>query len=178
MNTKVFGRLTNAHIIIIIAMLILIFQGVNISINNLNNQVATQFRETQNKTTNAVYANANDTRNLIKAIDVSDEVDDNRTKSLLTETVAQQVNLTNSTNTLLKYLTDNFGAQSGYLERENFQYAADNVSRLIINATIDRVTKLLDNVTESLQNQDEGKQRQLQIIANQEQILSLLNKTK
>lgn len=38
----------------------------------------------------------------------------------------QTETLANQTNTLLKFLADNFGSQSGYLEKENFQYGQAN----------------------------------------------------
>lgn len=47
----------------------------------------------------------------------------------------------NQTNTLLKFLTDNFGAESGYLEKENFQYKQ-------ANDTYTGVQKLLNNGTD------------------------------
>ena len=79
-------------------------------------------------------------KNLIKAIDRSDQTDDNRTEYLLNRTVAasirnyiqlvdttkQVINGTNATNTLVKFLSDNFGSQSGYLERVDFQYQQAN----------------------------------------------------
>lgn len=44
--------------------------------------------------------------------------------------------LANQTNTLLKFLVDNFGSQSGYLEKENFQY--------------DQANKTFDNTNKTL----------------------------
>jgi hypothetical protein len=42
------------------------------------------------------------------------------------DTTKQLANATNQTNALVKFLTDNFGANSDYLERENFQYKQAN----------------------------------------------------
>jgi hypothetical protein len=43
-----------------------------------------------------------------------------------TNTNEQLANATNQTNNLVKFLTDNFGANSDYLVRENFQYKQAN----------------------------------------------------
>ena len=47
-------------------------------------------------------------------------------------------NGTNQTNTLVKFLTDNFGSQSGYLERENFQYQRANQTFEMIKQILNR----------------------------------------
>ena len=44
----------------------------------------------------------------------------------LIRTTNELANNTNTTNTFLKFLTDNFGKDSGYLEREDFQYQQAN----------------------------------------------------
>ena len=86
--------------------------------------------------------NATDQRNLIiygslfNKIANNSDVTLNLTKTLNDRATAQNafrnlteqrlIDATNDTNTLVKFLTDNFGAKSGYLERENFQYARAN----------------------------------------------------
>ena len=64
------------------------------------------------------------------------------------DAIGQLSNNTNSTNTLLKFLTDNFGANSGYLEKETFQYKqANDTFRAIVedeNNTIGNITQHRD----------------------------------
>ena len=52
-------------------------------------------------------------------------------------------NNTNQTNTLVKFLVDNFGENSGYIERENFQYKQANDTYVILK----EIRNLLGNQT-------------------------------
>jgi len=52
-------------------------------------------------------------------------------------------NNTNQTNTLVKFLVDNFGENSGYIERENFQYKQANDTYTILK----EIHSLLGNQT-------------------------------
>lgn len=69
-------------------------------------------------------------------------------------------NSTNQTNTLLNFLVDNFGENSGYIERENFQYQQANDTFAFLKVGI-------NNQGESLKNQE-------QILKNQAIIIKLL----
>ena len=113
-------------------------------------QFSTQYKQQVDQQTNQT---AIEIKNLIKAINRSDEIDDNRTKDLLEATVQGQmqnyheiVNGTNQTNTLVSFLSDNFGSGSGYLEKENFQY-------LQANKTFDYLVKSLINQKDIIINQ-------------------------
>lgn len=63
----------------------------------------------------------------------------NNTDSLVNLTKTLNNN-TNQNNQLIQFLSDNFGSQSGYLERENFQYGR-------ANQTFDMITALYNNLT-------------------------------
>lgn len=94
-------HITTANMIFILTLFIIILQGLNLSYLNYTSQVRDQFLLANNRTVTAANKN--------------------------TELVQNKIdNSTNQTTTLIKYLTDNFGAQSGYLEREEFQYQQAN----------------------------------------------------
>jgi len=79
--------------------------------------------------------------------------------------ILSQINQTNQTNTLLNYLTDNFGVNSGYIERENFQYGQ-------ANATLKFLKQAIRNQELGLHNQDVMIHNQEIIKANQEKIIN------
>lgn len=54
-------------------------------------------------------------------------------------------NSTNQTTTLIKLLTDNFGANSGYIERENFQYNQANQTYMFLQQAIKNEEKIISN---------------------------------
>ena len=165
-NVKVKRRLQITPIQALMIMLAanLMITGGFISYYNYSNQVADQLRSTTNQTTTNI-------KNLIKAIDRSDDIDDNRTKFLLEATVKQQlrnykqlVNATNQTNTLVTFLTDNFGVNSGYLERENFQYGQANDTLKFLKQSLINQQKGLDNQAMMIKNQEIIKKNQEKIL--------------
>ena len=178
MNNLPFRKLNTATLILVVAIIILMFQGANFSFNNYNNQLAEQQRQAANKSATIAAINVNETKNLIKAIDKSDEISDNQTKYLLAQTLRTQdrnlaalENATNQTNTLINYLTENFGSQSGYLERENFQYQQ-------ANRTFTFLEEAIANQKKGLAQQDIIIENQHTIISNQQKILNQTQTTK
>lgn len=63
----------------------------------------------------------------------------NNTDSLVNLTTTLNNN-TNQNNQLIQFLSDNFGSQSGYLERENFQYDRANQTFEMIEALYNNLT--------------------------------------
>lgn len=105
--------------------------GKIIQISDIQNQTAQRnmkifgalFIKIANNTETTVN-NTNAIVSLVKKLDDRAVVQNayrNETQTKLDDAI-------NQTNTLVKFLSDNFGAKSGYLERENFQYAQNNQS--------------------------------------------------
>ena len=94
-------HMTTANMIFGVVLIILALQGLILSYQNYTTQVRDQILLSNNDTINAAKNN--------------------------TDTIQLGIiNSTNNTATLINYLTSNFGADSGYLEREEFQYKQAN----------------------------------------------------
>lgn len=150
MNIRVKNTFSTTNIIIMLEVAILIMVGATFSYFQYVEQVADQYRITTNNTATKLVE-------LTTAIHNSDNIRENQTKYLLGIAVnnsyanyLQLVNATNQTNTLLQFLTDNFGANSGYLERENFQYSQENETHDYIHQALENqqdITELIKNQT-------------------------------
>ena len=126
MNIRIKNRFTPTNIIIIIGLANLIMLGSTFSYFSYTTQIADQYRTSTNRTATELIT-------LTTAIHDSDNIRNNQTKHLLQvqnlkadRNYIALVNATNQTNSLVKFLSDNFGADSDYLVRENFQYQQAN----------------------------------------------------
>lgn len=106
-----FKRFTQATLIIILCIAILMFQGANFTNNIANNRAAVD----------TVLSN----RELNVAIKQSDDLRGNETQSIIEALYIKLDNLSrdfvkyqNETNTFIAGLTANFGEHSNYLQRE------------------------------------------------------------
>jgi len=154
MNIRIKNRFSPTNIIIIIGLANLLTLGAIFSYFSYTTQIADQYRMSTNRTATELIT-------LTTAIHDSDNIRNNQTKNLLqTQNLKADRNYlalangTNQTNTLVRFLTDNFGVNSGYIERENFQYAQANDT--------------LKFLKQSLRNQELGLHNQDVIIHNQE----------
>ena len=67
-----------------------------------------------------------------------------------------QVNATNQTNTLVKFLSDNFGQNSDYLDRENYQYQqANKTYEFVKMALYNQEQRMIKHQLAGLDNQNE-----------------------
>jgi len=165
MTLSIKNTFSSTNIIIIIGLANLLMLGFTFSYFSYTTQIADQYRASTNRTATELVT-------LTTAIHDSDNIRDNQTKHLLqTQNLKADRNYlilangTNQTNTLVKFLTDNFGVNSGYIERENFQYGQ-------ANDTLKFLKMSLRNQELGLHNQDVMIHNQEIIKANQEKILN------
>ena len=165
MNIRIKNRFTPTNIIIIIGLANLIMLGFTFSYFSYTTQIADQYRASTNRTATELIT-------LTTTIHDSDNIRNNQTKHLLQmqnlkadRNYLALVNSTNQTNSLVQFLSDNFGANSDYLDRENFQYAQ-------ANATLKFLKQAIRNQELGLHNQDVMIHNQEIIKANQEKIIN------
>ena len=126
MNIKIKNTFSQTNILLFVGIANLMFTGAIFSYFQYTNQIADQYRMSTNRTATELVT-------LTTAIHDSDNIRNNQTKHLLQvqnlkadRNYIALVNATNQTNSLVKFLSDNFGADSDYLIRENFQYQQAN----------------------------------------------------
>lgn len=102
-----------------------------------NNQSVIDTNQTEliRKVDYAINQSEEQRQNLMSSLVPALEVSFNQT--------AQIVELANETKSLTKFLSDNFGATSGYLEREDFQYKQANDTFNYLNQSLQNQEKIM-----------------------------------
>jgi len=106
----------------------------------------------------------NQTLSQILDLQKTNNIRGNNSIMLFKSLILNQINQTNQTNTLLKFLVDNFGEESGYLDRENFQYGQANDTLKFLKQSLINQQKGLDNQAIMIKNQEIIKKNQEKII--------------
>ena len=94
-------HLTTANIILAVCVINMLLNGIALSFLSYTTQIRDQYLAANNESITAANENA---QRIIREVG----------------------NSSNSTSTLITYLVSNFGENSGYIERENFQYQQAN----------------------------------------------------
>lgn len=150
MNSRVSNLVSNPMAYITILILVsLVFNGlifISLQLTFLDNKdQANRTSEIRNAQIKEIQAEQNQTQELLPIFFRQFNQTDllvNLTNQVLNNT-AESRNAANETRVLIKFLVDNFGSQSGYLEAENFQYGQANKTYVYLQQSLTNQEKII-----------------------------------